>query len=632
MRNMRNNSVPVYYIGLVCELHNDIASRYVDTETILIERQYIVNRAKTEGFDFLTKVLPSLGKAVDKALATNTRLAVAGFPSREICSVVPKFLGYLLDRVFDSEGWELCNSDPVALKHLRQLVYLLYKLEIPYDQETERSSLAAFVKTDQDLSSHEEAFDWNCDWIVHAREVVTRVVSGLDPYQIKPGHGPGAVATGESMIEKTKFSRIYRSLETCYPFTEWMMWNLNHVADSLPRSVANTHWVVSDLRRCQYLDHLDECDEPSAKVVLVPKDSRGPRLISCEPLEIQWIQQGLKDILQKRIETSHWSKGQVNFTSQEVNRRLALLGSTGREWVTLDMKDASDRVSLRLVETLFAGHPELLKALKACRSPVTMLPDGTAVRLKKFAPMGSAVCFPVESLVFWALAVSAIHMNRRISWRQARKAVFVYGDDIICNTQDYECLLQQLPKVGLMFNQDKCCVGRFFRESCGCDAYKGIDITPVKLKTPWSHRLSADTLVSYTALHNAMLGLGYEGTAEYTRYHLESVSGLLPGTWCYERASNGAFIAQSGGPALVCWERPYQYNEDRGLKSRVNRKDYPEPVREYLTWVVVPETERTKYDGYAEMLRRYSAGWRTSNRGTYTLARRSSLKRAWVAI
>lgn len=619
-----------FYRDLVVCLHNDIAQCYEDTDTVLVERRYLLKRYEEEGLPFLTVTLPSLGKAIDKALASNTRLATSGFELRPE-SRIPLFLGGIVERVFDAQGWELCNSDPMALKDIRQLCTLLYKLEIPYDEETEKSVLIAFTETDANLCRETVLYGPLSDWIVQARKIVTRVVSGLDPSEIIPGHGPGAVATGEKVTEKSNLRRIYPGLEQVYPFTEYMMFNLNHVAESLPRNVCNTHWV-RPRGQTQYLEHLEVC-EPLAKVVLVPKDSRGPRLISCEPLEIQNIQQGIKKILQKRIESSKWTRGQVNFTDQTINQKMALLGSMGRGWVTLDMKDASDRVSRKLVEILFAEHPRLLAAIMAARSTGTRLPDGSVVRLKKFAPMGSSLCFPVESLVFYALAVSSIKMNRRMSWRQARKDVFVYGDDIIVREEDYHSLLQNLPRVGLKFNPGKCCTGRFYRESCGCDAYKGVDITPVKVKTRWSLSPNPETLPSYCALYNAMMGLGHLGTCEMVRSALEAVYGYLPRTNLWEVARNGTFVSQASCPALCSWEAASTLNlnlPSRPVRSRKGEPFFGHGIERFV-WLSVPIKWYVKQDTYAEMLRRYCDGWPQS-RGAYTVPRRNRLKRGWVVV
>jgi hypothetical protein len=217
------------------------------------------------------------------------------------------------------------------------------------------------------------------------------------------------------------------------------------------------------------------------------------------------------------------TRGHVNFTDQRINRKLALYGSMGAGWVTLDMKDASDRVSVPLVERLFE-RTHLLEYLMDTRSSKTRLPNGELVTLNKFAPMGSALCFPIEALVFWSLAVSCIVNSDRSNTflrnkiRRACSMVYVYGDDLIVHREDYAVLLQYFPTVGLMFNTKKCCTDGSFRESCGMDAYKGIDVTPTKCRTVWDSR-SKDTqqYVSWVALSNQFYRGGYWELADYIR-------------------------------------------------------------------------------------------------------------------
>lgn len=558
-------SYPSIYLELVLDLYRDIADCYgICSKTRRIEIRVIRNRWRHEGESFLTKGLPRFGKAIDIAMSRGTPLLIPGWETRPE-SAIPQFLGWLLERVFGTDGYELPEPEAMAVKHLRQLSYTMYKLEVPYEPETAQAVIDSFVRTEEDITA-----SWQEDhllfdlWLDRARDLVTRTLSPLDPFGIKPKHGPGAVSTGEGVLEKSFFSRIYRPLERIYPFMEWMRFNLNHVAHSYEADQGN----------------LEVLDRATAKVVLVPKDSRGPRLISCEPLEIQWIQQGLAHAMVRQIELSPYTRGQVNFTSQEVNRRLALKGSLGGTWVTLDMKEASDRVSCKLVERLFAGHPRLLEALMAARSQATLLPNGTVLELSKFAPMGSATCFPVEALCFWALAVSAIAVEqtmralgyssdedryplleyangaftkRCIPRSAIRKSVYVYGDDIIVSEKDYVTLMQWLPRVGLMFNADKCCTARFFRESCGCDAYRGVDVTPVRLRTVWcGRRTDPRGLESYVAFSNAMYGLGHYRTAHRAKRLVEALYGLIPYTNSYTTKPNGSVVATTSAPAWVC--------------------------------------------------------------------------------
>jgi hypothetical protein len=601
------NSIVSFYETLVCELYYDIAECYkVPRREQKAEIGLIRSRILKEGISFLTKTLPRLGKTVDTALSTGTRLKIEGLT---LNSALPRFLGWLLSRVFDTHGMELERSDPVALSHFRQFVGFLYKLEIDYDEETENSVIQSFVDTDKELALC--VLDADDPTVTKARAIVARVMGTVDPTRIKPRHGPGSVATGEDTLQKSVFSRLYVQLEKEYPFTEYFQYNLTHTADT-----------VSEIQALEVLD------TATAKVVLVPKDSRGPRLISSEPLEIQWIQQGLGVEVQAAIERSTLTGRFVNFTDQTVNQRLALLGSSTHEWVTLDMKEASDRVSLALVRALFSDHPALLRCLEATRSSRTRLPNGTIIELNKFAPMGSRLCFPVEALVFYALIVGALQVHLGYSLRKAHRRVYVYGDDIIMRREDYAVALQQLPRFGLLFNPRKCCTHGSFRESCGCEAYKGFNITPVRLRTVWCHhRRTPEVLTSYTALHNALYGRYYFRAAAYVRSELETIYGFIPWTDRIEYAPNGAALSLAGGPAYTACLAPAAVLNQGRIKTGFS----PDHNRSVRSWVVRPVKVKQTLDGWSELLRRHSDGFGASG-GVYALPRRNRLKRGWMAI
>lgn len=604
MEDQNSNRI---YILLVCDLYRDIAERYnVAPRIQRAELKYIQSRCDTEGLSFLTKALPRLGKAVDTALSKGTSLSIQGYT---LSGAIPKFLGWLLGSVFDMRGVELANASPVALMHFRQLVYFLYKLRVPYEPRTEKTVIDSFVSTDAELVKYKPSIESH-PATKGAREIISRVLCRLDPRDINPRHGPGAVATGEDVIRKSKFKRIYVGLERIYPFTEYFRFGLSHVADTF-----------REIQRLEVKEHA------TAKVVLVPKDSRGPRLISAEPLEIQWIQQGLGAGVEACINTHPLTAGFVNFDDQTVNQRLALEGSRGSTWVTLDMKDASDRVSLDLVKTLFANIPHVLDALEATRSSFTRLPTGEEIPLNKFAPMGSRLCFPVESLCFYALILSALQLKYCCPLRKLVGRVFIFGDDIIMRKEDYLVALQTLPVFGLMFNDSKCCTHGFFRESCGVDAYRGIIVTPVRLKHLWcSRRPTPEVYPSYIALRNAMIGRGYLRVAQRVEDKLRAMYGNIPYTDDYEVALNGAFIARAGCPAFVAYSAPARVL-NQSIRSRYNKNLHR---MEYHCLNSVPLKVRVKRDTWCELLRRTLCGGAAG--GVYALPRRNRLKRGWNPI
>lgn len=608
MGNMKSQSR--FYLDLVISLYRDIAERYhVASSVQTVEIRNVTQRFEAEGLSFLTKTLPSFGKAVDTALSKKEALSIQGLKTLKGCKI-PLLFGFLTRLLFDTQGVELEQSSPEALMHFRQLVYLLYKLEIPSTETQNRNTIKSFIEVDRELDLYDQACEFD-PLIPKAREIISRVLGRVDPRDIKPRHGPGAVSTGEKTHEKHRFRCIYESIEKVYPFTDYFFFSLLAVCDNI-QEIQSMHTEKTG----------------TAKVVLVPKDSRGPRLISCEPLEVQWIQQGLSTVIVDAISHHRLTSGYVNFDDQTVNQYMALWGSRDGEWVTLDMKEASDRVSMKLVSSLFSLHPDLLSAMEACRSGYTRLPDGYAIMLRKFAPMGSSLCFPVEALVFYALALSALQMHYRVPLRKLRGSVYIFGDDIIMRREDYSVVLHAFPRFGLKFNTKKCCTAGFFRESCGVDAYKGIVVTPTRLRTVWcGHRKTPGVLESYVALRNALIGRGYTRAAQYVFHKLSTVFGLIPFTDKHDITINGAIVTLAGGPAYYADHGPV-HQANSVLKRRFNKSLFRSEVYSYYTQ---PKLRFNKMDDWSEVLRRFSSDY-GSGGGVYALPRSNCLKRGWIPV
>lgn len=559
----------------------------------------IQRRISAEGISFLTKFLPACGKAFDKALQTGTFTPQPGL-ERAPGSQLPKLFGGLLSKVFDCTGRLLVAPDTSAIKHVRCLYYLMYKLRLPHDKQTEEKLLDAFIQVDTSLE--DVSIPNGHKVTVYAQRLAIDVFGRLDPLEIVPRHGPGAVSTGEEVHKKHFFTRLYSRLETVYPFTEYMVLGLTQVVDEY---------------HCYPKLQIHKTAE--AKIVLVPKDSRGPRVISCEPLEVQWIQQGLGNKIRDHLEKHRLTRGQVNFTDQNVNRQLALTGSKTQEWVTLDMKEASDRVSIELVNTIFGTMPNLAAALYACRSEVTRLPDGRKHEMRKFAPMGSNLCFPVEAFIFYSLSVAAIMYVYGVSRFVARRSVYVYGDDIIVRSKYYAAVLQWLPEFGLMFNSDKCCVAGSFRESCGCDAFNGVDVTPLRLKSTWCtrDRLDARTMASYVGFAASLHARGYGRAYAQVKRLVERKLGPLPVT---SKEASG-----------LCWvERDAtMYEQVPGVRYRFNKALHR---LEALSYRIRPLTVKSSADNWSSVLRTLLCGSSGSSPGVYARPRRSCLKRGWIPV
>jgi hypothetical protein len=147
--------------------------------------------------------------------------------------------------------------------------------------------------------------------------------------------------------------------------------------------------------------------------------------------------------------------------------------------------------------------------------------------------MGSALCFPVEAMIF--LAVVFLGMCEEESPADLRREILsykgrvrVYGDDIIVPVDKVNGVIAALELFGFKVNASKSFWTGRFRESCGGDYYAGVDVTPVRLKhvvLP-SHAASSEVF-SLVEFRNHLYQRGMWKTA----YWLDSQ--IAPALWGY---------------------------------------------------------------------------------------------------
>ena len=514
-------------------------------------------RSTNEGLSFLTSGLPTIGRSLDNYHATTVWECPIGFDSSdvELQEWDPiEMIYFTFSRkipLFMQTAIELAlRGNPTAVDCVRQMSYLFYKLEVQFDKGHIAKFLDQFVETDRILGgiSFDDDDSEKSRLIKRMRGLICRVLSNADPYEITPSHGSGATACRTPNSQKYHQLRYYEKLDEVFSYSEFFFLSPTHL--------------------CDELDKLENADVklPQARVCLVPKDSRGPRIISCEPAELMFIQQGLMRKLYETIEAHPLTRGSVNFTDQTINQGMAKLGSATGSLATLDLTDASDRVSLNLVRAVFPLN--WVRALEACRSETTLLPDGREIKLNKFAPMGSSCCFPVEALVFWACALAAMQEYAKgdRSFGQSETSTYdgalVYGDDIIVDSLYSSVVMVALESIGLKVNRLKSYVQGPFRESCGGDYYRGVDVTPVRLRKYLDINVGTNFETTADFFNNLVKKFGYDDIIG-TIAHQERMLGYtyprteldLPGSIRVSPcASNDVFFRRRWNTALQRYE------------------------------------------------------------------------------
>lgn len=564
MKNTK--SCEEYVLGLYGAMLSDIADMYPSLRTDC-DRDYkrLLSAVKRSGLRFIVEVLPAFGKHLDMCLA-NGRLIKTGLahfgPFRHDV-VIPRLFKGLLLRVFDSNGELRINPDVDSIRFLRQLTSFAKRLRIDCPESSVWKQTHEFFSIEREI--HSPSLNWDDDTFdirglgnLHLGDYLGRVSdaaagSGILPFpdsgessvaidvdyrlleaaqrvadavcsqlgafdalEWRARHGPGAVSDiSGNDIYKYHFPNWPDKLDNVFPMDQFGFSNYGSWADFVESDEA--HFLFSK-------------NEPPAHLIAVPKAFSGPRLIAKEPTSHQWCQQIMRDYLMSSVERAGLSAA-ITFDSQANNQNAARDASHTGSHATIDLSNASDRISCRLIERMFRRVPSTLLGFHACRSRWIKqdldreFPAYT--RLRKFSTMGSALTFPVQTYVFAMLAIATVlHCRSEAvsnkSIRRASQEVRVFGDDIIVPIDVYGTYVDLLHLLGLKVNPAKTFSTGKFRESCGYDAYDGNNVTRISvMEVPSVSK--PESILSSVDVHNNLFDKGYFRTAAFVRKTVEAL-------------------------------------------------------------------------------------------------------------
>jgi hypothetical protein len=331
-----------------------------------------------------------------------------------------------------------------------------------------------------------------------------------------PKHGPGSTAEGILGNKKYYQSEWTERLQEFFPMELNLIPNYRYIEDVSAVTV------------------LEPGNERPVRVVHVPKTLDKPRIIAMEPVAMQYVQQALLEACVSEMEKDELISSFISLEDQTPNQRMALEGSRDGSLATLDLSEASDRVSNQLVIAGMSRWPHLSGAVQACRSTKADVPGFGVLPLAKFASMGSALCFPVECMVFLTIIFVGIEnaLSRPLSRREMKSytgKVRVYGDDLVVPVEFVPFVIDALESYGFKVNDRKSFWTGMFRESCGKDYYAGEDVTVFKLRQsiPQSRRNAAE-IAGLVAFRNHAYKAGYWKTVKICDQWLESLLRHFP--------------------------------------------------------------------------------------------------------
>lgn len=211
-----------------------------------------------------------------------------------------------------------------------------------------------------------------------------------------------------------------------------------------------------------------------SRCTFVPKTSKTSRMVCIEPSLNMFFQLGFGAILEDRLREFFG----ISLESQpDVNRRLACSGSKDGSLATIDLKSASDSVSIRLCETLLPKW--VFDLLLTLRSRTTDI-NGQSHALFMISTMGNGFTFPLQTIIFTSL-LRAVHRVFMPGTPLAEN-LSCFGDDLICRREIYDRVIHYLKMFGFKPNISKSFNEGAFRESCGTDWFFGQPVRPVFIK------------------------------------------------------------------------------------------------------------------------------------------------------
>lgn len=529
----------------------------------------MINRYESEGLSFLTITLPKFLEDFMEALE-NSAVTSNQFIGWKKRSCLPAFLQGFTSKVFCTEDGRLLHEpDKKAIQCVRQICSTFKKLLVPCSEKRNQQAFDSYLKIEEDMEFLLQDIDW-CDYqryLSIARILWSEVFDEVNIDDIIPQHGPGSTA------ESFKGNDKYRSQNVSWPL------RLNeyfHRGECLYSSCECEHLSLDEVHE------LTEEEELPVKVILVPKTLKTPRVIAMEPVAMQMVQQGVKDWIIERLEKSPLTQGHINFSDQTVNQNLALSGSINLHNATIDMSAASDRIHSDLIYDMLTVNPILRDLVFCCRSTSAELPSGV-IPLNKFASMGSALCFPIEAMFFYTLCIQGLLKTKGLP--PSRKNIFnvtrelyVYGDDIIIPKDSVEAVFDTLTAFGNVPSVTKSFYKGRFRESCGMDAYAGLDITPVYMRRPPKDgRWDSSTVISMVAFANQLYEKGFICSSECVKNYTQLHFGSIPKV--------GDQCAGIG----------FSFGDERGNITRYSKELQRIEVR---SWVPVVKMKTSRLNGY----------------------------------
>lgn len=418
----------------------------------------------------------------------------------QICRDKDFYSYQLLDELWGLQSINSSDAEVSEKMALYQLSALLKKFQ--FDTSKHERIKTAF---DKFLQAEETCFEFNhggytaltwpdmefmVDVFTYAKDFCQKIL-GDSPNQRSlvewTRHGPGSTTSTSNGKNSAYFKYAewpYDCTARAVPYARFVIGTDQRWMRALKddyRLRHNIHPMFEVLKRDFWSEVFNIVD--GNRITFVPKNANTERSIAIEPTLNLYLQLGVDGFIRRKLK-----RFDIDLDDQTKNQRMAKFGSlsclSNDQYVTIDMKAASDTISTKLCQLLLP--PDWYSYLMAIRSPkgtIAINDSSQVIEYEKISSMGNGFTFALESLIFAAVTSAVIRKDSGKCNFKTDLAVF--GDDIICKKMVVKKVVYALQCCGFALNLDKSFLSGSVKESCGTDWVNGRPFRPVYLtKSP----------------------------------------------------------------------------------------------------------------------------------------------------
>lgn len=359
---------------------------------------------------------------------------------------------------------EVGMVDPYVFKWDHQMNSLLKKYRFENDKytddELEQNTTKSYIDFQNSLSW--SPYKSGTKLILkEARRIMSSILGDYNPDEIVPH-----LQFGRKSSIGCSLANAYIDYKLCQPkaFTSSSLIAQWFETTVLPVD-PHLRSIVRRLKRKGYppsyarIDHLN--------LVNVPKSWKTLRSITPLTLLGLYYTYGIGGVLVERLRSAGLDLSVLQFR----HRELAKTYSRSLTHVTADLSRASDSLTKRILMHILPR--KWWNAIRiALTHKIKIQGSNSVFYTESVLPMGNGFTFPLETLAFFCLIKAVGHtMNVKGTYS-------VYGDDLIYPRRIHSGVVALFEQLKLTMNKDKTYVRYPFRESCGGDYYRGIDVRP----------------------------------------------------------------------------------------------------------------------------------------------------------